>query len=161
MGKQTAAGFTLVEVLIAIVVLGIGFLGTASLMNGTVGGNARALAISGATRVAADQLELLTSLDYNDPLLQDQDIPGDPFFGINGIRNPLPPIAPGIQDRPNPVARPADQEIASADNNYTIYWNIAEDNPMVGTKTLVVVVTSTGLGPQKTVALQQVIYNKI
>lgn len=162
MNKGPAAGFTLLEVLIAIVVIAIGFLGTASLMSGTVGGNANALAVSGATRVAADQLEILISLNFNHPDLQDGQVdPLDPAFGINGLRNPLPRAADlllGVQDRPDPVARPADfGPFPTPDNNYSIYWNIANNQPMLGTKTIMVVVTSTGLGPQKTVALQRII----
>ena len=66
-------------------------------------------------------------------------------------------IAAGVYDSPNPVARPADYQVTSPDGSYTTYWNVAEDTPVPGTKTIMVIVTSTGLGPQKTVVLQHII----
>jgi prepilin-type N-terminal cleavage/methylation domain-containing protein len=152
MGRQASAGFTLIEVLIAIVTVAIGFLGVASLMSGAIGGNSKALAITNATRAAADHLEWLTALPYDHPLLQD-----DSGEGLLDLRNPLPPLAPGVQDRPDPVARPADHEITSPDDNYTIYWNIAADQPITDTKTIMVIVTSTGMGQRRTVALQHIV----
>jgi prepilin-type N-terminal cleavage/methylation domain-containing protein len=154
MGRQASAGFTLIEVLIAIVTVAIGLLGVASLMSGAIGGNSKAMAIANATRVAADHLETLATLPYDDPWLQD--VSGD---GLLDLRNPLPPSAPGVQDRPDPVARPADHTLTSPDDNYTIYWNIATDQPITDTKTIMVIVTSTGLGQRRTVALQHIVRN--
>lgn len=174
---RQAQGFTLVEVLVAMVVFSIGVAAVLTMTTGSVGSNASARSVSGSAEAAAEMLEVLTSLPYNDVCLQDDpNLLNDPTLpcfqvtpranptllnlGINAIRNPLPTaaqIAAGTQDRPDPVARPADYQMTSPDGDYTIYWNVAENTPFVGTKTIMVIVTSTGRGPQKTVILQHII----
>ena len=147
-------GFTLVEVMVAIVIFALGFTAVMTMTTGSVGSNATARAISGSAEKAAEQIELLTVLPYNDPLLQE-----GANVGLASIRNPLPSVAAvaaGAYDSPNPAARPADYPpVISGD--YTIYWNVAVDTPIPGTKTIMVIVTSTGLGPKKTVVLQHII----
>lgn len=162
--QRPCAGFTLIEVLVAITVIAIGFLGTASLMNSTVIGNSTGLSISGATQAAADQLERLRALAFTDALLQDQQAAGNPFFGTGGLRNPMPSQAQmnaGVMDLPDTVNRPADFQITTADGNHTIYWNIADNIPVNNAKTVVVVATSTGRGVQKTVVLKTTINQPI
>lgn len=148
-------GFTLVEVMVAIVIFALGLTAVVTMTTGSVGSNATARAISGSAEKAAEQIELLTALPYEDALLQDT-----VNVGLGFIRNPLPSVAAvaaGTYDSPNPAARPADYQVTSPDGNYTIYWNVAEDTPIPRTKTIMVIVTSTGLGPRKTVALQHII----
>jgi prepilin-type N-terminal cleavage/methylation domain-containing protein len=169
-------GFTLVEVMVAIVIFALGFTAVVTMTTGSVGSNATARAISGSAEKAAEQIELLTVLPYEDALLQDT-----ANIGLGFIRNPMPSVAAvggGTYDSPNPAARPADYRqvtspagvcsitdsvgaivprSCSPDTNYTIYWNVAEDTPIPGTKTIMVIVTSTGLGPQKSVVLQHII----
>ena len=156
MNIRRMQGFTLVEVMVALVIFGLGFTAVVMMTTGSAGSNATARAISGSAEKAAEQIELLTSLPYEDPLLQDDAV----NIGLAFIRNPLPSvaaIAAGVYDSPNPVARPADYQVTSPDGSYTTYWNVAEDTPVPGTKTIMVIVTSTGLGPQKTVVLQHII----
>lgn len=153
-------GFTLVEVMVSMVIFTIGFLATLAMIVSATGGNMKARATGGAAEVAAQWMETLTSLPYTslvtDPLLVD---------GPAAIRNPLPSIAqvqaifPYTPDRPDPVARPADYTRTTADGNYTIYWNVADNTPITDTKTIMVIVTSTGSGAeaQKTVVLQSII----
>lgn len=147
-------GFTLVEVMVAIVIFALGFTAVMTMTTGSVGSNATARAISGSAEKAAEQIELLTVLPYNDPLLQE-----GANVGLASIRNPLPSVAAvaaGAYDSPNPAARPADYPPVTS-GDYTIYWNVAVDTPIPGTKTIMVIVTSTGLGPKKTVVLQHII----
>jgi prepilin-type N-terminal cleavage/methylation domain-containing protein len=166
-------GFTLVEVMVAIVIFALGFTAVVTMTTGSVGSNATARAISGSAEKAAEQIELLTALPYEDALLQDT-----ANIGLASIRNPMLPVGDNNYDSPNPAARPADYRqvtspagvcsitdsvgaivprSCSPDTNYTIYWNVAEDTPIPGTKTIMVIVTSTGLGPQKSVVLQHII----
>jgi len=150
MNTSNQQGFTLIEVMIAIVVLAIGILGVVTMQTSTTGFNSTAHALTGAATVAADRMEMLKALPYDDPSLQDTN--GD---GLAGLRNPLPPLPnPEI---PDPVTYPADFQVTTADQNYTVYWNIVDDYPTTNTKTVKVVVTSTGLGPQKTITLESVI----
>lgn len=162
MKLRHAQGFTLVEVMVAIIIFAIGFTGLLTMSTGTAGSNATAVAISGATEMAAQQLEHLTTLAYDDTQLQDTVVD----TALNNLtRNPLPSaaqVAAGARDVPDPVARPAEYgPFRSADNLYTIYWNVADNTPVTDTKTIVVIVTSTGLGPQKTVALQHILMRRI
>lgn len=175
--KYPAQGFTLVEVMVAMVVFSLGVVATLTMTTGSVSGDASARSMSGSAEVAAEMLETLTSLPYNDVCLQDDpNLANDPTLpclqvapranptglnlGLPAIRNPLPTIAQltaGIQDRPDPAARPSDYQMTTPGGDYTIYWNVAENTPVTGTKTIMVIVTSTGRGPQKTVILQHII----
>lgn len=181
MKMRQVQGFTLVEVMVAIVIFALGFTAVVTMTIGSIGSNATARAISGSAEKAAEHIELLTNLPYEDALLQDDPTVTGANLGLGTIRNPLPSVAAitgGAFDMPNPAARPADYTqvtspagvctitdavgapIAGPCNpevNYTIYWNVAENTPIPRTKTIMVIVTSTGLGPQKTVVLQHII----
>ena len=63
--NKIAAGFTLIEVLIAITVFAIGILAVITMQTSGVSGNARAQRISNATSKAADQMEILLSTAYS------------------------------------------------------------------------------------------------
>jgi prepilin-type N-terminal cleavage/methylation domain-containing protein len=168
---NTNNGFTLIELMVAIVVLGIGFTALVLMQTTSTGSNARGRAITGSAAVAADHLETLMSLPYDHNWLIDDPTGSGNFLGTAGLRCPLPPLPPdplayGVgdprEDIPDPANFPADFTIITPDGNFTIYWNIALDYPIVPpagnttsrTKTVKVVVISTGLGPQKMVTLE-------
>lgn len=165
MKQHNQKGFTLVEILVAMTVFAIGVLGVISMQQTTFGSNSVSNALTGSTAVAAGHLELLKGLPYDDFWLEDGDdplIPAEaPDVGENGLRNPLP--RPGIfpagsyQDQiPNPGAYSSDFQLVTGDGLYTVYWNIAEDYPVPDTKTIQVIVISTGHGPQKVVTLKTI-----
>jgi type IV pilus assembly protein PilV len=62
-------GFSLIEVLIALIFLAIGLLAIASLQITSVRGNFFSNNLMQATYVAQDQLEYLKNLPFDDPLL--------------------------------------------------------------------------------------------
>ena len=64
-GKKSG-GFTLIEVLVAIVILSIGLLGMASLTTGIINGNAFSKNASTATTLAQDKMEEIWEQDYSD-----------------------------------------------------------------------------------------------
>ena len=66
MDKYSKNGFTLIEVLIAITVFSIGILAVISMQTASVGSNARAVQITKGVTVAADRVETILSLPYND-----------------------------------------------------------------------------------------------
>jgi prepilin-type N-terminal cleavage/methylation domain-containing protein len=149
MRHSNQQGFSLIEILVALTVLAIGFMGVLTMTTTSTGSNVKAKAITSAAAVAADRMEMLMGLPYTDPLLLDTN--GD---GSAGLRDPF---TLGAMEIPNPAANPTDYQITSADGLYTIYWNVAVNFPTVNTKTVRVIVTTTGLGPQKTVYLESVI----
>jgi type IV pilus assembly protein PilV len=58
-------GFTLIEVLVAMVILSIGLLGTAALITGIINGNKVSNRISTATTCAQDKMEEIRRLGYS------------------------------------------------------------------------------------------------
>jgi type IV pilus assembly protein PilV len=77
-------GFSLIEVLIALIFLAIGLLAIASLQITSVRGNFFSNNLMQATYVAQDRLEYLKNLPFNDPLLNTGDH-GDGTANISGI----------------------------------------------------------------------------
>jgi len=57
--RPSMQGFSLVEVLVALVILGVGLLGLARLQLGMLGGTAESVLYDSAIRLAEDKLELL------------------------------------------------------------------------------------------------------
>ena len=62
--KNESQGFTLIEVLIAIIILSVGLLGMASLTAGIINGNRFSNDMSTATTLAQDKMEDLRRLGY-------------------------------------------------------------------------------------------------
>ena len=62
--RQKQRGFTLTELLIAIVVLTLGILGTAALTTGIIRGNSFSKNITSATAIAQSQLEAVQQVGY-------------------------------------------------------------------------------------------------
>lgn len=128
-------GFTLVEVLIAILVLGIGVLGVESLQYHAGDANAVGRRITEATNIAASRLEVLKSLPYDDPtMLNDTD--GNGVAGLDA------------------TGTTADHK--ATDGNYTVYWNVAKDCPVQDVETVRVIVLNN-LGTQVPVKMTAVL----
>ena len=58
-------GFTLIEVLVAMVILSVGLLGTAALITGIIKGNKLSNRISTATTCAQDKMEEIRGVGYS------------------------------------------------------------------------------------------------
>ncbi len=154
---RTEKGFSLVEVMIAIAVLGIGMLGVISMQTNSTSGNSLARTITKASTFSAEQLETLIALPYNDANLQDTN--GD---GVAGINRPYPslPLQAG-QVIPDPNFRVAsnlaglapDFQLISPDGEYTICWNVIVNSPLPNTTTIRVIVINTGRGAQRVVSM--------
>ena len=63
--KNDNPGFTILEVLIAIVILSVGLLGMAALAAGTINGNAFSKNLSTAITLAQDKMEEIWEQDYS------------------------------------------------------------------------------------------------
>ena len=121
----TDKGFTLSEVLVAIVVLSLGLLGLESMHIASIQMNAIASRLTQGTTLAQDRAEQLMALSYDDPLLADTTGPG---------------VMTSYTD-PNPSS------------GYTIRWEVDTDIPSVGVKTINIFVTWKNLKASKTFSL--------
>lgn len=130
-------GFSLLEVLLGVTVFMIGMLGVtalniSSLKSSTFSGN-----MSEATFVAADKLEELLAMKYED-LVDGADADGidqdiAPNDGIDDDGGNF-----GLDD----IGADADYSDLNLGRNdmYEVYWNVAEDEPMENTKRVNVIV---------------------
>ncbi len=131
-------GFTVVELMVAVVITVIAFAGLATMEIACINGNSIASNVTTGITLAQDKMEDLMSLDINDPDLDDNNISN------NGD------LREGVEDFSSVgSAATADdghrEENIDAKGNpggmYTRFWNVAEDTPIDGQKTLVVIVT--------------------
>jgi prepilin-type N-terminal cleavage/methylation domain-containing protein len=134
-------GFTLIEVIIALAVLTIGILAVNAMQTVSVRGNFTANRLTTAATWATDRAEVLFNLEYDDDELLDDG--GGAADGLAGLDD---------ADPTSPATTPDGSDL-SPDGEYTIYWNVAEDEPMPNLKTINVIITYTGMGAAKTVTL--------
>lgn len=133
-------GFTLIETMIAIVILTIGIFSLYTMQTTSIRYNSSANAITGSSTWAADQIEQLLGVAYDHPLLNDDD-----NNGVAGL---------------NTAGPTADGQSASPDNRYTIFWNVAAqmnpnpNDPTISTiKAIRVIVQHNDYGINKQVVL--------
>ncbi|MFP7755269.1 prepilin-type N-terminal cleavage/methylation domain-containing protein [Thermodesulfobacteriota bacterium B35] len=125
-------GFTLIEVMIAMVVLIVAILSLYSLQVGSVQGNFKANRISIALTWNAAMVERILGMKFSDPSLQDIDGDGtDQDSDRDGIDDNGGNF--GLDDV---TTATADGMSVTSDNRYTIYWNVAVDVPMPHLKTI-------------------------
>lgn len=132
-----ALGFSLIEIMIAIVIFSIGVLGIASMQTNALSGNNHAKKMSGSTEKALALLEELTKLPYNHTsLIAGTTTPATNSDGIDNNND-------GIVDE------------AGETGNYTVAWTVLDDALIAETKTIAVTVTSAV--PNKQVTLASVV----
>ncbi|MHB8791509.1 MAG: type IV pilus modification PilV family protein [Desulfobulbaceae bacterium] len=136
-----SGGFTLIEVIIALAVLTIGILSVNAMQIVSVRGNYTANRLTTAATWATDRAEILFNLDYDDPLLLDDG--GGAPDGLAGLDD----------DDPTDPATTPDGSDVSPDGEYTIYWNVAEDEPLDNLKRIRVIILRNDLGTSKTLTL--------
>ncbi len=141
--KNIQGGFTVIEVLMAIIIFSVGVLALASMQITSVQGNDRANIGSEATTYAGDRLEALMALDYDSLQLRDQ----APF---NGTGQDVAP-ADGVDESGGnfglaDVGAAADytDNPPAAQGNFVVSWNIAMDEPVVNSKRIGITVQWTG-----------------
>lgn len=131
-------GFTVVELMVAVVITVIAFAGLATMEIACINGNSIASNVTTGITLAQDKMEELKSLKINDPDLDDNN--------VNNNGN----LRDGVEDFSSVggLATADDghrEENIDAKGNpggmYTRFWNIAEDTPIRGQKTVVVIVT--------------------
>ena len=146
---QQQEGYSLVEVLIAITVLAFGLMAVATMQVTAIKTNATASGISQGLTLGQTKVEELMNLSYDHSDLNDdgggtnngtgQDLDDD---GVDDDGDNF-----GLDDTTG-----ADGSEANG-SRYTIYWNIAVDEPVTNSKTIRVIVTWTERGRDKRIAL--------
>jgi type IV pilus assembly protein PilV len=121
----TEKGFTLVEVLTAIVVFSLALLGLEKMHIAAIQVNAVASRLTQASTLAQDRVERLMAMPYNDPMLADTTATGI----FTSYTDPNPP------------------------QGYTIRWEVDSDVPSANIKTINIFVTWKNLQASKTFSL--------
>ncbi|NLZ17263.1 MAG: type IV pilus modification protein PilV [Desulfobulbaceae bacterium] len=133
---QSQQGFTLIEVMIAIIILGIGLLALITMQSTGIFGNATANQITVSSNLAANRIERIMALPYDHAELRDTN-----NSGVAGL---------------DAMGDAADGKEASPDGYYTIYWNVAEDTPMPNLKKVRIHVHRNERGQDKRVSMDYI-----
>ncbi|MFK5950519.1 MAG: prepilin-type N-terminal cleavage/methylation domain-containing protein [Methylococcales bacterium] len=134
---KSQKGFTLIEILIALVILSVGILGVGAMQLTSIKGNSKARQISEASNLAADRIELFMTLDYDAATFADADGDGtnedtdgdgtDDNGGNFGLDDFTAATADGAADD-------------DGDGTNDIFWNVAVNHPVADTKTVRIIV---------------------
>jgi prepilin-type N-terminal cleavage/methylation domain-containing protein len=148
-------GLTLLEVLAAVAILSFGILAVASMQGSSIKGNSQAIGTTEAITLAQDKVEELMRLPYDDPA--DADDPLDD--NGNGTNNGTDQDADddgvdddggnfGLDDTVDGGGNVIADE-SEVNGRYTLYWNIAVNEPIVNVKTIRIIVLWEDRGAQK------------
>lgn len=135
---SNTSGFTLLEVLIALVILAVGILGAASMQVSSMRGNSHAFDLTTAATLAADRMEILMALDYDDALLEDS-------MPVGAT------TAAAINTALSDTSAIDAHEDATAPDRYEIFWNVAENYPIENCKTVRIIVIRDDRGTPRRV----------
>ena len=135
------AGFTLVEILIAITILAFGLLAVATMQATSIKGNSQAISITEGVTIAQDKIEEFIGLDYNHADISDTDNDGTsqdtaPDDGVDDDGGNF-----GLDNTTGAGVAAADH--TDSYGRYNIYWNVAVDEPINNMKTIRVIVQWT------------------
>lgn len=144
---QRNGGFTLPEIMIAVVVLGIGFMAAASMQISAIHSNTFANHMTEASNMAQSRIDMLMALEYSlsytdSDLMDDIACPGgaEPYTDINA--NGLWDFKePYVDTNKNSVWDGAHRE-PKPRPGYTISWSVSGNTPAGPAKVVVVYVTS-------------------
>ncbi len=143
-GKKNinTSGFTLIEILIAMVIFSIGLLAVAKMQISSIQGNSYSQEVTDATILAKDKVEELMAVNYNNlNFLDDVDGDGNDGGGLDDTGNDA--------DYSLPIGR------------YTMSWNVSIGFPIDSTKTLRIIVNWQDRGQTKNVTMDYMKFDQI
>lgn len=124
-------GFSLIEALIAMMLLSVGLLGAGLLQISSMKANSNAAGRTFGVGLAQSVMDDLRSRPVDDDLLDDGEGETD---GAAGLDDGM--AAAGGDPNPANADQSMGQITASDGRDYTIFWNVAVDTPLNGAKTL-------------------------
>lgn len=143
-GIDRADGFTLIDVIIAMAILGVAMLAISTLISGSAITNRKSGDMTTALVWATDQIERFNTMPFNDPLLADADGNGQAGWNDGYDDNPAN-IDPTLSDSFNnggPILR--------ENGKYQIFYNVADTDfsskPGIEYKTIRIFVTAMASG---------------
>jgi len=146
-GISNQKGYTLVEVLIALGILGFGLMAVATMQVTAIKTNSRASGLSQGVTLAQAKVEELMNLPYLDLIDTTGDgTDEDDGFGLNNTVDPADECNDPVSDGfwPNPWDCTA---------RYRLFWNVAVDEPVTDSRTIRVIVIWTERGKDKRISL--------
>jgi type IV pilus assembly protein PilV len=133
---SNADGFTLIEVLITLVVFAVGILGLALMQLSAIKGNSVANRVTQASTLASDQIERIMTWDYADGRLDEDN--DNTYTLSNGDDETF------------------DGHEADPSGNYDAFWNVQENTPETGSKTVDVTVIWFDRGQRKELTMSTI-----
>ncbi|HOP48573.1 MAG TPA: prepilin-type N-terminal cleavage/methylation domain-containing protein [Desulfobacteraceae bacterium] len=161
-------GFSLVEIMIAVAVFAIGILGVGAMQVKSINTDSQSSRITEVATTLEQLMERITAYDYSDLWLNDTDGDGTgQDLDNNGVDDrdevdppPVPLFNFGLNDTFQ-VDPGTGNIIPTADHfriigNYTVYWNVAVDQPTRDLKTIRAIIFWTEGGRQRRITLDSV-----
>ncbi len=157
-------GFTLIEAVIALIVLSVGVLSLQRMQLTTIRGNGDAQSITAASTLAADRVEKLTALPYADASLVDRN--GDGAGGLDNTTNATgtkvtADFLSTVNASGNEVITNSGGTVPANTSKFSVYWNVADNSAVPGTKTIRVITVWGEGASKKTVVVNHVKANNI
>jgi len=128
---QNQRGFSLIEAIIAMVILTIGLLAVGLMQIGAMKGNTTALTRADGVAMAQSVMDTLISSSLDNALLTDNGSVLDAGAATAGS----PPV-PGNADHAGGELFGANPVQGVNGMNYTVFWNVADDTPINDAKTV-------------------------
>ena len=142
-------GLTLLEVLAAVAILSFGILAVASMQGSSIKGNSQAIGTTEAITLAQGKLEELMRLPYSDADLTDTDNDGtNQDANDDGVDEVGTDLNFGLNDTVDGGGTVI-ADNSEVNGRYTLYWNVAVDEPIANVKTIRIIVLWEDRGAQK------------
>lgn len=119
-------GFSLIEVIVAMAILTFGLLAVGLMQIGAMKGNTNSIGRSSGVAVAQSVMDDLRSLPLDHALLDDVNVG---FLDRGAASGGADPNATQADHNPGTIT-------AASGQVFTVFWNVADDTPLVSAKTI-------------------------